>query len=101
MEEWGGIGRPADRSADWPIAGGAVIPLGGTALRAIGYIRVSTEEQARDGVSLDAQSAKIRGYCALHEIELVDLVVDAGVSAKSLARPGLESALTMLDDRQA
>ena len=33
-------------------------------LRVIGYVRVSTEEQATGGFSLEAQEAKVRGYCA-------------------------------------
>ena len=31
--------------------------------RAISYIRVSTEDQAHEGVSLDVQAARIRAYC--------------------------------------
>lgn len=62
----------------------------------IGYIRVSTHEQAVGGVSLDAQETKVRLYCQLHELHLVDVIVDAGVSAKSVNRPGLQRALSML-----
>lgn len=64
--------------------------------RAVGYIRVSTEKQAEHGVSLDAQRAKLEAYAALYEIDLVEVVVDAGVSAKTLARPGLDRARTLL-----
>ncbi|BAW98036.1 site-specific recombinase for integration and excision (plasmid) [[Synechococcus] sp. NIES-970] len=66
-------------------------------MKAIGYIRVSTEEQATQGVSLDAQKAKLEAYAGLYDVELVEIVIDAGVSAKSLQRPGLEKALGMLD----
>jgi site-specific DNA recombinase len=45
------------------------------------YIRVSTEEQARGGVSLDAQEATLRAYCTMRGLEVAELVVDAGVSA--------------------
>jgi DNA invertase Pin-like site-specific DNA recombinase len=48
---------------------------------AIAYVRVSTDEQAAEGVSLDAQVASVRAYAALRGLELVDVVVDAGVSA--------------------
>ncbi len=48
---------------------------------AIGYIRVSTQEQADYGVSLDAQDARIRAYCTMRGLDLLDLVMDAGVSA--------------------
>ncbi len=58
--------------------------------KAIGYVRVSTEEQASEGVSIDAQLEKIRAYGTLKDLEFVDIVTDAGVSAgKPLAeRPG-------------
>ena len=65
--------------------------------QAIGYVRVSTEEQARGGVSLAAQEKSIRTYCELRGFDLVDLVVDAGVSAgKRLAtRPGGSTVANM------
>ncbi|MCH7683455.1 MAG: recombinase family protein [Gemmatimonadetes bacterium] len=33
---------------------------------ALGYARVSTDEQAREGVSLEAQQSRIRAYCPSH-----------------------------------
>lgn len=66
------------------------------ALRVIGYVRVSTEQQAESGLSIEAQREKIEQYVALHELELVDVIVDAGVSAKTLDRPGLSRALAQL-----
>jgi len=70
-------------------------------LKVVGYARVSTEEQARFGVSLDAQREKIPKYCDVHDLDLVAMEVDAGVSAKSLDRPGVQRVLTMLDLCQA
>lgn len=66
--------------------------------KAIGYIRVSTQEQATHGYSLDAQTAKLQAYASLYDIELIDIVVDAGVSAKSLKREGLQRVLATLDN---
>lgn len=66
------------------------------ATKAIGYIRVSTDKQADHGISLDAQRAKIEAYASLYDLELVGVITDAGVSAKTLDRPGLQRALTML-----
>ena len=61
---------------------------------AIGYIRVSTEGQAADGVSLDAQRAKIEAWAVLNDYDLAAVHVDAGISGKSaLNRPGLQAAL--------
>src|SRR5687768_17097216 len=48
---------------------------------AIGYVRVSTQEQAAHGISLDAQEARLRAYAALRGVDLVAVVIDAGVSA--------------------
>lgn len=45
-----------------------------------GYTRVSTEEQAREGVSLDAQRELIERYCRQHELTLVAVLEDKGVS---------------------
>src|SRR5260370_11028737 len=72
-----------------------------TKTRAVAYLRVSSEKQADKGVSLDAQRAKVEAYAQLYELELVEVVVDAGVSAKTLDRPGLRRVLEMLKARQA
>jgi site-specific DNA recombinase len=64
---------------------------------AIGYIRVSTSRQANEGVSLDAQRAAIRQYCAAYNMNLVEIAEDAGISGKSVAaRPGLSSIMSRL-----
>jgi len=66
--------------------------------QAIGYIRVSTEQQANEGVSLEAQEAKIVTWCKANGYELVQVFVDAGVSGSlSVAdRDGLSDALSSL-----
>lgn len=65
-------------------------------MRVILYCRVSTIDQAENGISLEAQEAKLRAYADLYDLEVVDVVEDAGESAKSLNRPGLQRALAML-----
>ncbi len=62
----------------------------------IGYVRVSTEEQAESGLGLEVQERKIRAYCALHDLNLVDWSRDGGESAKDLKRPGIQRALELL-----
>jgi DNA invertase Pin-like site-specific DNA recombinase len=52
-------------------------------MRLIGYIRVSTEEQARDGHSIGTQRAQLRKYCELRGYDLVDVVTDKGVSGST------------------
>ena len=64
---------------------------------AVGYIRVSTEEQAREGVSLEMQVAKIRQYCELNDLALSGIYGDPGVSGKHAAnRPGLQAVLSLV-----
>ena len=63
---------------------------------AIGYVRVSTLEQATEGVSLDAQRDRLRAYCKANGIRLIDIVADEGISGSTLERPGLQAALSML-----
>ena len=57
--------------------------------QALGYARVSTDEQAREGVSLEAQVARIRAYAQAKELELRDVLTDDGISGKTLERPAL------------
>ena len=72
--------------------------LAPVATRAVAYVRVSTEKQAVEGVSLAAQRRKVELYAELHGLDLVAVVEDAGASAKTLDRPGLSRALGMLDE---
>lgn len=71
------------------------------ARKAVGYVRVSTEKQAEKGISLEAQQAKIEAYATLYDLEIVEVVIDAGASAKSLDREGLQRALGLLKSGKA
>ena len=69
---------------------------GDRGMKAIGYIRVSTEEQASEGVSLDAQRAKVRAWAELNGYPLAAIYEDAGISGTKTDRPGLAAALDAL-----
>lgn len=69
-------------------------------MRAVGYIRVSTEDQVRDGVSLDAQQAKLEAYCLVKDWTLHPLLRGEGYTAKHLKRPGLEALLALVEAGQ-
>lgn len=57
------------------------------------YIRVSTEEQARDGFSISAQREKLKAYCVAQDWDNFKFYVDEGVSAKDTNRPQLNIML--------
>src|ERR1700682_672916 len=63
----------------------------------IGYVRVSTDRQAEQGVSLEAQEAKIRAMATVQGAELIDVIVDGGESAKSLNRPGWQRLMALVN----
>lgn len=50
--------------------------------RAALYIRVSTEEQAKHGLSMDEQESNLRDYAKAHGMKVVDCYLDAGKSAR-------------------
>jgi len=56
----------------------------------VGYVRVSREEQVREGVSLGAQRGRIAAYAEAKGLDLVEVLADEGLSGKDLDRPGLE-----------
>lgn len=69
-------------------------------MKAIGYVRVSTGKQAEHGLSLEAQEARIRAMGLVRDVEIVEVVVDAGESAGTIVRPGLQRVLGMVDRRE-
>lgn len=71
----------------------------GETMKVIGYCRVSTDEQVSNGVSLDAQEERIRSYCKAKDWHLLDIIRDEGISAKNLNRPGLQSILGRVSNR--
>jgi DNA invertase Pin-like site-specific DNA recombinase len=63
----------------------------------VGYVRVSTEEQKKYGISLSAQEDDIRRYAALCKAPIRQIYRDEGISGKNIeARPGLRECLTSL-----
>jgi site-specific DNA recombinase len=65
--------------------------------KVVGYVRVSTEEQAAAGLSIPMQADKVIRYADLHNLILVAVEVDDGVSARTIRRDGLRRALAKLD----
>lgn len=69
-------------------------------MRAIGYTRVSTSEQADSGLSLEGQATRIAAFCTARGWELVDTVTDAGLSGGTMDRPGLQKILSLVRRRE-
>jgi site-specific DNA recombinase len=63
----------------------------------VAYCRVSTEEQAAEGFSIDGQAEKLRTYAQLHDLGPVTVIEDPGRSGKDLERPGLQQLLAMVE----
>ena len=71
-------------------------------MEAVGYVRVSTEDQARNGVSLEAQSAAIHAWAASLQVSILTTCKDAGISGTGLRqRPGLQQALQVACEKKA
>ena len=64
--------------------------------RVIGYLRVSTEEQAVSGLGLADQKAVIEAEASRRGWNDLDFMVDKGFSAKNLSRPSIATALDEL-----
>ena len=60
-------------------------------MNAIIYVRVSTEEQAKKGYSIDGQTQRCKEYAYRMGYEVVKVFVEQGRSAKDLNRPELQS----------
>jgi site-specific DNA recombinase len=69
-------------------------------MTAVGYVRVSTDDQTKEGVSLDNQKSKIVAYSQLKDFDLAEIVEDAGISAKNLKRPGVQRVLQLARTKQ-
>ena len=67
-------------------------------MKAVGYIRVSTEDQVKEGVSLDNQRERIGAYCQYKDLDLVDVIEDAGISGGiNRAREGFINLLDRIE----
>lgn len=66
-----------------------------------GYVRVSTQMQADEGISLENQEKKIEAWGVLHDKVLVKTYADRGISGRSMKkRPGLNEVLEIIKEGQ-
>lgn len=70
-------------------------------MKAVGYIRVSTEKQAKEGVSIDNQRERIKSYCDYKGYRLKEIIEDEGVSGgKNREREGFVSLLNRIEQNE-
>ena len=59
-------------------------------MNVVGYIRVSTQGQAKDGYSLKYQEDEIKAYCEENSLNLIHIFRDEGISGAKLNEEALE-----------
>jgi site-specific DNA recombinase len=64
------------------------------------YVRVSTEEQAKEGISLDAQVQRCKSFCDARGWKVYQIYTDAGFSAGSMKRPALTNLLKDISEKK-
>ncbi len=64
------------------------------------YIRVSTEDQAREGFSLGEQEERLREFCQFKRYEVLKVYKDAGISAKNDNRPAYQEMMKDVRDKK-
>jgi DNA invertase Pin-like site-specific DNA recombinase len=87
--------RPS--SSQWSCGSFSEVNGGERPMLNVAYCRVSTEEQAAEGFSIDGQAEKLHAYAELHDLGPVMLIEDPGRSGKNLERPGLQQLLAMVE----
>src|SRR5664280_3433508 len=63
----------------------------------LAYCRVSTEEQAAEGFSIEGQADRLRAYSAARDLGDVTVISDPGLSGKDMHRPGLQQVLAAVE----
>ena len=66
--------------------------------KAVIYTRVSTEDQAKEGFSLDAQLEKLRAYCKARDWKVVDEYIDDGFSGRNVKRPAYNRMIENMEN---
>ncbi len=64
------------------------------------YVRVSTEEQAKEGISLDAQIERCQAFCKARGWKVFKIYTDAGYSGGTLDRPAIKDLMQDVDQKK-
>ena len=69
---------------------------------AIGYVRVSTVEQAKKGISIKNQKMRIRRYAEDNDLTIIEICEDRGISGSKIKnRPGMMQLIDLVDGKKA
>lgn len=71
-------------------------------VKAVGYVRVSTREQAESGLSISAQIRRIEQFCEFKQLELLKIIKDENVSAATplSQREGGKELIDLAESKQ-
>lgn len=64
------------------------------------YIRVSTQEQANEGYSIDAQTDRLTSYCKSRDWSIYNTYVDGGFSGSNTNRPALQQLMNDIENKK-
>ena len=64
------------------------------------YVRVSTEEQAKEGISIDAQIERCKAFCKARDWKIFKIYTDAGYSAGTMDRPALKNLVDDINNKR-
>ena len=68
-----------------------------TGIRVALYLRVSTEEQAKEGFSLGAQRQALEDHCMIYDYQITNVYTDDGYSGRNTKRPAYRKMLEEID----
>ena len=71
-----------------------------TKKRIAAYVRVSTENQAEEGFSIEGQKERLSAYCVAKNWEACEFYVDAGFSGSSLDRPAIQQLIADIEENK-
>ena len=64
------------------------------------YIRVSTQEQANEGYSIDAQTDRLTSYCKSRDWKIYNTYIDGGFSGSNTNRPALHQLMQDIQEKK-
>lgn len=69
-------------------------------MKTVIYIRVSTSQQAAEGISLEAQKQRLLKYCEFNELDVISVISDEGLSGSNSNRQGYKDLMELVRTKQ-